>query len=206
MKKKFIDTIFSNKNSKNTPNTPCKLWSELKAGNLQAFETIYNTYIQIIYNYSRKLSNDEELIEDCIQDLFADIWKSRQNLGEVVSIQYYLYTAIKRKIIKERRKRIKYLEDTILFHEHQHEHTYSCENDMISLEESKIQKKSIMAGLHSLNHVQRKAIILKFYQDLSYQEVAEKMSLKVGNVYKIISRGLKSLETKIAKASIDTYE
>lgn len=200
MGKKNTDTISFNKDSEKANG---ELWSELKAGNLQAFETIYRTYIQIVYNYSRKLSDDQELIEDCIQDLFADIWKSRQNLGNVVSIQYYLYSSIKRKIIKARRKRIKYLENTYLLHEYQHEHAYSCENDLICLEESRIQKKNLMAGLHSLNHVQRKAIILKFYRDLSYQEVAEKMSIKVGNVYKIISRGLKNLETKIAKTSVD---
>lgn len=179
-----------------------ELWRKLKEGDVHAFEAIYQNYVQIVYNYARGISDDENLIEDCIQDLFANIWRNRQNLGEVISLRYYFYASIKRKIIRERKKRTRYIEEALYFQKDSPDKEFSHENELILAEENHALMKNLMEGLRDLNSVQREAIMLKYFEDLSYQEIADRMSLNVGNVYKIISRGLKALERNVHKTSL----
>lgn len=176
------------------------LWRDLKEGDAHAFETIYKKYVQVVYNYGRKITKDEELIQDCIQDLFTHIWKSRENLGNIVSIRYYLYASIKRMIIRKRQKRARHFVDEPVNQEFAMESAPSHEYTLISEEGWLAQEKSLQEALKALNQTQREAIILKFYKNLSYQEVADTMSLSIANVYKVISRGLKAMEKHAQKA------
>lgn len=177
------------------------LWRDVKEGDVRAFETIYRNYIQLTYNYGRKITSDEELVRDCIQDLFTDIWKNREKLGNIVSIRYYLYASIRRRIIRKRQQRARHFIDTPFSSEYSSEPEVSYEEELISQERWNEQRESLQNGLKALNRKQREAIELKFYKNLSYQEVADKMSLTVTNVYKIISRGLKVMEQHTHKAT-----
>lgn len=178
------------------------LWRDLKEGSIHAFETIYKTYVQLVYNYGRKITNNEELIHDCIQDLFTDIWKSRENLGNIVSIRYYLYASIKRRIILKKQQRARYFVDEPIHQKFFKDTVPSHEYELIGQEGWHEQERSLQAGLKALNKTQREAIMLKFYKGLSYQEIAVKMSLNIANVYKIISRGLKVMEQHTHKATL----
>jgi hypothetical protein len=51
-------------------NSDKKIWDDFRKGKDQALSEIYNQYIQLLFRFGKKFSNDDELIKDTIQDLF----------------------------------------------------------------------------------------------------------------------------------------
>ena len=91
-----------------------QLWIDFQAGSEMAYETIYREHVAMLYSFGLKLTNDKELIKDCIQDLFVELWKSKHRLAPVKSIKSYLFKSIRRKVIAESVKKRKALSDNVL--------------------------------------------------------------------------------------------
>ena len=52
-----------------------RIWIRFKDGDLDAFGEIYEEYIDLMYDYGSKITQDKDLVKDCIQDLFVDLYK-----------------------------------------------------------------------------------------------------------------------------------
>lgn len=179
------------------------LWRLFQSGDENAFATIYKNYVQVIYNYSRKFSDDEELIEDCIHGLFLDMWKNRENLSLPTSIRFYLYASIKRRIYREVLKRKDFLFDDYSKLEAALKETNpSIEDHLINQQGKAQQKFCLKQGLLQLSENQRKAILLKFYKNLSFQEISGVMNMSTDNIYKLVSRGLSALKKNVKNFNI----
>ena len=46
----------------------------MQGGNTKAFSTFYNSYIDILFNYGCILTQDRELLKDCIHDVFIKLY------------------------------------------------------------------------------------------------------------------------------------
>jgi RNA polymerase sigma factor (sigma-70 family) len=179
------------------------LWKLFQSGDHDAFATIYRNYVQVIYNYSRRFSDDEVLIEDCIHGLFLDMWKNRENLSLPTSIRYYLYASIKRRIHKEIIKRKDFLyEDYANLEEALKENNASVEEQIITKQGRAEQKAHLKQGLLLLSENQRKAILLKFYRNLSFQEISGLMNMSTDNIYKLVSRGIAVLKKNVKNLKV----
>ena len=64
-----------------------KLWSALRSGDKDAFIELYDKFYQRLYIYGFKIARNKELVKDCIQDMFLEIWKKRDNLPKVESLE-----------------------------------------------------------------------------------------------------------------------
>src|SRR5690606_28954576 len=72
--------------------------------------------------------------------------------------------------------------------------TASHEDLLIVEEEVNLQKKALEEKLSSLTNRQREGIYLRFFQELSYEEIAEILKMEVGGVYKLIYRAMDRLK------------
>ena len=54
-----------------------ELVTEFCAGNDQAFAQLYDLYIQMLFNYGIKITQDQELLKDCIHDVFMKVYSKR---------------------------------------------------------------------------------------------------------------------------------
>ncbi len=57
----------------------------------------------------------------------------------------------------------------------------------------------------TLTKRQREAIFLKFYNDLSYSDIASIMDLQVDSVYNVISKAIESLRHKLKTVVISIF-
>lgn len=174
------------------------LWGAFKNGSEVAFTHIYNQYIFSMFNYGEWITTDKELIEDSIHDLFVDLWRNRKSIGHAHSIRFYLYKALKRKIIKNLtlKKRLP-LDDSCDAHDIQM--TFSHEFELITQEVSEEQKMLLAKALNSLTKRQKKAVILRFYDGLSYVEIAELLSISVKSTYTLLYRAIDVLRGSYEK-------
>lgn len=174
------------------------LWLSFKQGNRKALTDIYNKYIVGLYNYGARITSDRELLEDSIQDLFFNLWRRREMLGDVSSIKYYLYRALKTSILKNIHKDNK---NTAAF-SHSHDYLLNIipphEEDMIAGERQSTQYAQLHEVIHQrLTPRQKDAIILLFYDNFSYEEVADLLSMNTKSTYNLVYRALKILQTHL---------
>lgn len=176
-----------------TTNSEIILWNQFRSGSKQAFNAIYYKYVKILFNYGRKITSNTSLIEDCIQDLFVELWQKKELLSETTSIKFYLFRAVNRKIVRVLKSESKiFFKD--LSEDYDFEVVFSHEVQLISEQISKEDRDKLAKALNGLTSRQKEAIYLKYYEKLSFEEVSSILEISVKGTYKIISRALEALK------------
>jgi RNA polymerase sigma factor (sigma-70 family) len=170
-----------------------QLWKQFINGSQSAFEQIYYKHVNLLYDYGVRLSKDAQLAEDCIQDLFSDLWEKRSDLPQVAAVKSFLLVALKRRIYrmlanrKNSQQKINQASEVILtgFDPYLDEQVH--EANIIALKKA----------FKNLSDRQKEVIYLRFYNQLSYSEIAEIMDVQVKAIYKLTARALQSLRNNI---------
>ena len=170
------------------------IWDNFRNGQENAFVLIYNQFIDTLYNYGERLTDDRELIKDSVQDLFVDLWKNKEKPPQVTSVKYYLFKAYKRKVIKNLIRKRKLPIDKNILEDYNFEIVFSHESELIARQISEHEQKRLLRSLNKLPRRQKEAITLKFLDGFSYQEVASIMSMNVKSTYNLIYRALAMLK------------
>lgn len=173
------------------------VWAAFKSGDRRAFDYIFQKYIKLLYAYGGKITRDQNLVEDCIQDLFVELWQKREVLAEVVSVKFYLLKSLRRRVIRRlsSEKSILSREDELI--ERNSEFDFPLEFKLIEEQKALEQHGRLLKALSLLTRRQREAIHLKFYEKISYEELAEIMNLGVKSAYNIIGKAIDSLRKHI---------
>lgn len=174
--------------------TDAALWDDFLGGSKLAYAYLYQKYAPILYNYGYKIAQNRELTEDCLQDLFLTILETRERLGRTDSIKFYLMRALRREIVRKltNEQRFDHELDTLNFTiEFYYEPTWL--DRQISTEQSTL----LLRELNNLPARQKEALFLKFFDDLSYEEIAGVMGIEQTSVYKIVYKGIASLQKRI---------
>ncbi len=179
-----------------------ELWEDFRKGENYALSHIYYSYIDRLYQYCRKFSNDNELVKDIIQDLFFDLIRTRKNLGPTDNIYYYLIKALRRRMLcsPNDAKKIKTYGElnkmpfaNIIF---------SAEDEFIQKEELTIKGKMIRNALNGLSPKQREIIYYRFTCNFEYDQICEIMSIKYDTARKMVFRALQSLREQLVDSFI----
>jgi len=167
-----------------------RLWRNFQEGSDSAYETIYRNYAASLFAFGLKLTRDKELVKDCIQDLFVEIWKSKHRLASVKSIKSYLFKSIRRKVIAESVKKRKKFTDNVLAKLPKYLQDCSVEVSLIESQNFTLQQQKLKMAMSMLTDRQKEIIHLKFYSFLSYVEISEVMSLSMKGTYKLMGRSI----------------
>lgn len=178
--------------------TDAELWQRFVDGDKQALAFIYQCQYKPLYKYGYKLSTDKNLIEDCIQDLFMELWKNKSRLGSTDSIRYYLLKSLRRKIFKTIQRNDKTINIESETDDYHFIVEYSIE-DLIIFESADAQlKQKLIQALHQLSARQKEAIYLKFYNDMDYKEIAAIMNISYQSIRTLVYQAIKLLRNHIS--------
>lgn len=180
-----------------------ELWNAFKRGDSRAYEKMFSTHYKQMYNYGLKIHRDEEEVKDCIQQLFFEMWRSRERLGPNSSIKSYLLASLRRMILRKiKASRIhSYIEDVdASFHAES-----SAEYKNISSEEERARVELLTTLLNKLPDRQKEALYLRFYGDQSFDEIAEVMGITTRAVYKLVYKALDNLAAELAVKNIKLH-
>jgi RNA polymerase sigma factor (sigma-70 family) len=172
------------------------IWTQFKNGDNKAFELIYNENVIHLYHYGQKFTKDIIIIEDSIQDLFAEIYKNRKNLGETDNILFYLILSFKRKLIRNLKKEKHYIPNENFDSMH-FEFTWPEENRIIQNETVIQQSKLLIKAQNHLSSRQKEAIYLRFSKELDYTKIAELMDISIEACRNLISSAIKEMKTAL---------
>jgi RNA polymerase sigma factor (sigma-70 family) len=180
------------------------LWNDFKNGDVEAYAVIYRKYFFVLFNYGKKLNPDHELVKDCIQELFIKIWNNRENLSETTAIKYYLFTALKRKLLDIHRKpQLEVLTDQP--QEDKEVIDLPEFDDVSDSDTSNVQKTQVIRALNKLSVHQQKILDLKFQKNLSNKEIADEMGITIQSVYNAVFKALRSIRKHISGLAIQIF-
>ncbi len=172
------------------------LWKAYKNGDRKAFASIYDLHIRILYKYGSKFSPKPEVVEDAIQDLFLDLWKNRETIGETDSIKYYLLGALRRRIIRKTQKDSRYSPDDEL-ENYDFALEANIEESLISAELKASDKSQLATAMNQLSKRQKEAVYLKYYEEMEYEEIGKTMGLNYQSVRNLVYGALKILRKNV---------
>jgi RNA polymerase sigma factor (sigma-70 family) len=179
-----------------------QLWQAFKRGDKEALSGIYRRYVRTLYNYGTRLTHDDGLIEDCIQDLFIEIWRNREKLADTDSIKYYLLRALRRKIARKYAQLTRHEQPVDEPGEYDRETVVPFESEWVWEETVEARKEHLQGAFEHLSKRQREVLFLRYYENLSHQEIAQVMALTPQSVYNLIHRTLSALKEHISSRVI----
>ena len=172
------------------------LWQSLKAGNRQALEQIYSRHAAALLKYGYKFSSNTQLVEDCVQDLFLELWRNREGLANTDSIAKYLFVALRRKVIRQV-QRIQKQQSVEEPKEYQFEVALSIDEEIISQESDQALHHALKLALENLSSRQKEIIYLKYFNGMDNKSISEILDINYQSVRNLVSRTLKVLKERL---------
>ena len=164
--------------------------------NFEYFEIVYREYYPRIISYIYSKIKDRSVSEDLTSEVFYRCYKNYETYdSQRASISTWLFVITKNLLKNYYRDRrcdmhIEEMESFELIE-------YVDFDEAIYLEEI---NSIIEQGLMTLNQMQRDAVVMKYYQELTTREIASALKTTEGNVRVILSRALKKLRVSIEES------
>lgn len=165
-----------------------------KKNNQKAFSFLLNKFWDDVYNFQLKRINNEANAEDITIESFTRAFEKINTYNEKYLFKTWLITISKNLHIDQLRKNKNLFNDldSSIFHQIV-ETSPSPEDDLINEQKLNTLKKNI----DKLKPVYRKAIKLRFFEELSYKEIAFKLDQPINNIKVRIMRAKRILSTII---------
>jgi RNA polymerase sigma-70 factor (ECF subfamily) len=137
-----------------------------RAGDDLAFVSIYNHHKAGIYSFCVKMLTDRDLALDVMQDTFVRVFENRDRLLNTSAFKSWLYTIARNQCLNKirQRKRLIPLDEEVGVR-------FDAETPIGTLEKSE-RTAFVSRFLGTLSPSYREVIILREYQNLSYDEIA----------------------------------
>ena len=162
------------------------VWDAIAAGDQHAYAEVYRSMYERLYNYGRKFSSAESTIEDAIQETLMLVWTKRKSLRGIEYPVTYFFTSFRNTLFT----RLKSDDRFALRGQENDELEFAVDHFIINREMDSEATRRIEDALKSLTSRQREAIFLRFYEGMSYEDVATMLGITVKATYKIVARAL----------------
>jgi len=174
-----------------------ELWHRFKSGDDDALSKLYNLYVHKLFSYGLKIHGDEDLVKDCIQEVFIQLIDKRKTLIITDSTAAYLFKSLHNRLLEESRSKIRRTDiaRSISFGDDRNE--ISAEQSIVSSEEEQVRAKIIEKALNALSVYQKEAIFLKYSQGFDYNKIAEILEIDIASARTLIYRSLKLVRESI---------
>ena len=183
------------------------LMGSVRLGNRHAFEVLINRHQRSVLNFIFRFLGNRADAEDLTQEVFLRVWKAAGTYKPDAKFTTWLYRiATNLCINRQHAIRIRKL----FVQSHVQEQIQNSKDSSIigesagilSPEELLIDSEQSVRLLNALNELptsQRVAIVLRIYDEMSYQEIAQIMDRSVSSVDSLLIRAKKNLHRKLVE-------
>lgn len=177
------------------------LWVKFKQGDNNALSYLYKEFAHELYSYGWAIIKDEQLIKDCIQEVFIQLIDKRKKIVVTSRIHIYLFKSLRNKILEElRSKNRKLTIEKLLVDDDAYEQP--AEWQMIDSEEIKSISQKIGSSIAKLPARQREIIYLRYTEGLNYDEIAELLQIDKASARTLLYRSLKTIKEQLGSNTI----
>lgn len=168
-------------NSNLSSNSDEELMNLLQKGNTDALKLLYNRYSNGIFNFTLRYTNNREISEDILQEVFTRIWRSSHTFDpDKGTFKTWLFTIGINLARKEMSKK-RYNYDHLDFDEIKSFDTKPGRSADNLVEKTEL-KDTIEKALAGLNPILKEVVILKHFQNMKFTEIEEITKIPVGTL------------------------
>ncbi len=185
------------------PDPDAALMLRVKRGDRAAFGSLVEKYKQPVMNFIFRTLRDETEAEDLAQNVFLQVYKSRDRYQRTAKFSTWLFTIARNLCLNEIRRRSRHpadsLEESHSENEDQPQRQYEDKKVFLPTENilhGELAKK-IAEAVAELPENQRTAILLCQQDELSYEEIAEILDCSLSATKSLIHRGRETLKEKL---------
>ncbi|MVM36734.1 sigma-70 family RNA polymerase sigma factor [Spirosoma sp. HMF3257] len=186
-------------NNRLTTSEHVQLWEACRTGSRDAFSQLYDLFASDLYRYGYNLVRNKPLVEDCLHELFLHIYENRHRLGATDNIRFYLYRALRRRLLDTVNRLTKLSSEEYQFNQADF-FILPYEQVLVGQELAKQQSLVIQVELNKLPKRQKEILYLVYMKGLTYQQAAEVMDITLKTVYNTLNVALTSLRTYVRKS------
>ena len=168
------------------------LWKSLREGNEWAFSNLFERYFRSMVNYGNSLMSHSDKVQDCVQDVFVDLWLYRHSLQDKVVVKAYLLSSVRKRIAR------------LYERDHIFRQTTSVDGlDFLmdfSIEEKLIHDEITASKVTYLNKLinalparQKEALYLRYHQGLTIEQISETFDINYQSANNLVFRALQHL-------------
>ena len=161
--------------------------NEWQSGNATAFEALFQQYKNLVFKNAYLITGSREEAEDILQEVFVSVWRSRQTFNpDKGKLTTWLHRITVNKCMeKQRKKKLIFvsLEKVDL------PQTQSSEEVLVNKQEY----ERLIEAMNSLNTKHRVVLVLRYFNSLSYEEIAQTVGAPLGTVKSRINQALRLL-------------
>ena len=174
-------------------NSNREVWQQLKEGNIQAMGELFSRNHSLLVAYGLKVIPVREIVLDSIQDIFLNIWNSRENLADVCNVVSYLFRALRNELLRRIRQEARFAPINESRITECPELTFSYEDIILQKDITREIHEFLMQALNKLSPRQKEVVYLKFYFGFNNLEIAEIMDLQDQTVRNTLHDAIKLL-------------
>jgi RNA polymerase sigma factor (sigma-70 family) len=184
-----------------TPTEHTHLWDTFRSGSPAAFSQLYELFSADLYRYGYNLIRNRQLVEDGLHELFLHLHEKRDRLGPTDNIRFYLYRALRRRLLDTVSRLNKLDSDDYWFNQADFQ-IQSYEQTLVDEQVIEQQKRLVIHQLNKLPKRQKEIVYLIYMKGLTHQQAAEVMDITIKSVYNTINIALTTLRSQ-ARTSFD---
>jgi RNA polymerase sigma-70 factor, ECF subfamily len=162
---------------------------------LPSFERLVDEHQSMVFSLALRMTGDRGLAEEIAQDVFMEL---DRHLGKIESAAHACFwlrrVTMSRSADALRRRRVRGID---LWVEMEDVHGSTAENSSCALSSSSLSAR-LEQLLATLPEAQRAALVLRYQEDLTPEEIAATLEAPLATVKSHLQRGLKLLRAKAA--------
>lgn len=177
------------------------LMARIATGDERAFRELVERHQDAIVGTCTKMLGNTSDSEDIAQQVFIRVWKHAKKYKPDSKFTTYLYTITRNLVYNETRRRSR--KKTVSTDQREEESHLQHPGDPSDQPDATLLttelQSAIDAAIQSLPENQRLAVILRRYDNLPYEEIAEILDASVSSVKSILFRARTTLRDTLAK-------
>jgi len=178
-----------------------RLMELVSAGDSGAFEQLVERHQRLVVGTVGRMLGNTSDAEDIAQQVFVRVWKSAKRYVPRAKFTTWLLKITRNLVFNELRRRSRHPQVPLQAESQEEERPIRDENAIApdaSMLEQELQK-AIDAAIANLPETQRLAVILRRYEELSYEEIAETLDQSVSAVKSLLFRARTELRTSLQR-------
>jgi len=175
-----------------SPANEIELVARAQSGNRNAYSELVRIHAQGVMNVVYRMCGNMQLAEDAAQETFIQAWLRLQSYHPRSSFRNWLYRIAVNTAIDMLRKEKRILPDAV-----EDMSLSDSQPDPESMVANSERAKTVQAAVLALPDASRAVLVLREYENLTYQEIAEALDIPVGTVMSRLSYARKLLKEKL---------
>ena len=186
--------MFGNKKFDYDPEDSRQTLDDLRRGSAEAFQILYNKYNKKVYRFCLRMLGSQDIAKDAYQEIFIKIFEHRKEFRGN-NFAAWLFTIARHTCLNLMRteKEFDSLEEVLEFTTNEKESDAGL-------------KDYIQKAISTLPILLREAIILREYEDLSYQEIAQVLNIDLSLAKIRVFRAREILRKLLIPIKQELYE